>query len=133
MLDHHLVLPTKQRQPLKLILVVEDDEANANVLKEALPLELSCVVRHVNNGAEALQATESIKPNLIILDYRLPGMTGLELYDRLQKVPSLSSIPVLFVSACSNLNEIEHRGLPFFEKPFELETLLDRTRHLLES
>lgn len=133
MSDQHLVPSTEQRQPLKLILVVEDDEANADVLKEALTLELSCVVRHVSNGGEALQAIESIKPNLIVLDYRLPVMNGLELYDRLQKVPGLSSIPVLFVSASSNLNEIKRRNLPILEKPFELDTLLDRLRHLLES
>ena len=131
MSDRYVVPPAEQRQPLTLILVVEDDEANAEVLKEALTFELSCVVHQVSNGILALRAVEAIKPNLIVLDYLLPVMDGLELYDRLQRMPGLSRIPVLFLSASSNQNEIEHRHLPFLEKPFELETLLERVRYLL--
>ena len=41
-------------------------------------------------------------------------------------MPGLSRIPVLFLSASSHLNEIEDRHLPFLEKPFELESLLER-------
>lgn len=87
---------TDQKEPLQLILVVEDDEANADVLKEALTQALSCIVRQARNGIEALQAIEDIKPNLIILDYMLPVMDGLELYDRFQRMSDLSRIPALF-------------------------------------
>lgn len=93
---------TDQKEPLQLILVVEDDEANADVLKEALTQELSCVVRQVSNGIEALQAIEDLTPNLIILDYMLLVMDGLELYDRFQRMSGISRIPVLFLSTSSN-------------------------------
>jgi CheY-like chemotaxis protein len=114
-----MIKRTEQGQPLKLILVVEDDAANAEVLKEVLTLELSCIVHHARNGLEALQALESLKPHLIVLDYLLPMMNGLQLYDQLQKVPGTSSIPVLFLSASPNRHEIERRRLSFLEKPFE--------------
>ena len=132
MSDQHLAPPREHRQPLKLVLMVEDDEANAEVLNEALTQELSCVVSHVSNGIDALRAVEGITPDLIVIDYWLPVMNGLDLYDRLQPLPGLSSVPVLFVSAGPNQNEIERRHLPFLEKPFELETLLEKLRHLLE-
>jgi CheY-like chemotaxis protein len=133
MVDPYLALPTEQRQPLKLILLVEDDEANAEVLIEVLTEELSCTVRHVSTGIDALQAIEDLTPHLIVLDYLLPGMNGLELYDRLHMLPGLSSIPVFFLSASSHRDEIERRHLPFLEKPYELETFLSTLCRLLES
>ena len=69
----------ESRPSRKLILVVEDDEANAEVLNVALTQELSCVVRHVSTGTLALEAVEAIQPNLMVLDYMLPVMDGLEL------------------------------------------------------
>lgn len=116
----------------QLFLVVEDDEATAEMLKEALLLDFSCVVSWASTGLEAFQRVQTIRPNLIILDYWLPGINGLELAERLHQLPGFESIPLLFMSAANNLQEIERRHLPYLEKPFSLTSLISTIRDLLE-
>ncbi len=71
----------------KLIFIVEDDTMMEDLLVLALSDETSYQVMAVHTGLEALETVKDIKPHLFLLDYLLPGMSGLELYDRLHALP----------------------------------------------
>lgn len=77
------------------ILVVDDDKENASVLSEALALE-GYSVTVANNGVEALEKIESVKPELVMLDYEMPGLSGLETLTRLRQQKNY--VAVLFLS-----------------------------------
>ena len=90
---------TEQLPSQKLVLLVEDDEHIGEVLVQAITQETPYHVLLKTNGASTLAAVQSQKPDLIILDYHLPYMTGIELYDRLHTIPELTEVPVIMVSA----------------------------------
>lgn len=124
--------PSGQEDELHTILVVEDDEAIGDLLLQALKSETSHAVLLVTNAAQALEAIESIKPHLFILDYHLPGIDGIELCDRLHAVNGLESVPTLMLSAqAPSRQALQQRKISFLKKPFDLVTLLKATATLL--
>ena len=60
----------------------------------------------VTNGFQTLQVIHDITPDLSLLDYHLPGMNGLELYNHLHAVKGLEEVPTIMVSARSRLHLI---------------------------
>ena len=118
--------------PVKTILIVEDDAEMGAFLIQALKDETPYQALLVTDGFQALKAIRTIRPNLFLLDYQLPSMDGLELYDHLHASEGLEQIPMLLMSAHPPQREIKQRGLRCLEKPFELEELLQTVRELLE-
>lgn len=116
-----------------LILVVEDDEATGEVITMAIEQETSYRPRLVTSGQAALQAmqTDREKPGLVILDYRLPDITGIELYDQLQASERTRDIPTLLMSATSRREEIGTHNVPLMEKPFDLDAFIQTIEQLI--
>jgi CheY-like chemotaxis protein len=110
----------------KVILVVEDDSANAELLMHVLLLETPYQVYLAPDGIAALQLMSHVKPDLFILDYRLPGMSGIELYESLHAHPRFNQTPALILSACLEgyQEEIERHKLVALAKPFDVDELL---------
>ena|SRR5579884_1264365 len=123
----------------KTILVVEDDTDNEEVLELIITSETSYQALVMESGREVLERIEEIKavkPALFLLDYHLPAMTALELYDQLHKIEAFKHIPALIVSASQPgpiVYEIAKRGLTFLEKPFEVDTLLTTIKRILDT
>ena len=66
-------------------LIVEDNRFNRDTLKELLNRNFpSMIIEEASNGREAAQRTESFQPDLIIMDIRLPDMSGLELTKKIK-------------------------------------------------
>ncbi len=84
---------------VKTILVVEDDEDIGSFIVEALLQETSHQALLVTNGSKALETVKTIKPNLFVLDYLLPRMNGIDLYDQLHATKELEHIPAIMMSA----------------------------------
>jgi CheY-like chemotaxis protein len=120
-----------QRQ--QFILIVEDDPDVGALLLTALQQETPYDPLLVPDGEAALRLITTHKPHLVILDYRLPGMNGLDLADRIRTMNGLEQVPLLLVSANLPKKELAQHHLPGLAKPFELETLLTAVRHLLSS
>ena len=116
---------------VKTLLLVEDDRAIGEFLVEALQLETPYQALLANDGIQALERVKTLVPDLFILDYQLPQMNGLELYDRLQATETFTQIPTLFMSAYAPRREIEQRGLAFLKKPFDLEDFFTMIEKLL--
>ena len=72
---------------IKTILLVEDDVNIGEVLVQAITQETPYHAMLVPDGFEALKAVKKTMPDLLILDYHLPRMTGIELYDQLHTIP----------------------------------------------
>lgn len=114
----------------KHILVVEDDPLLGNLLLEALQEEAyqAC---HVLSGEMALATLRTEVPALLLLDYHLPGMNGLELADWLGKREAYEQIPILLMSSDLPQEVSSNTHLRTLEKPFELEALLHIVAELL--
>lgn len=115
----------------KIILVIEDDASVGACLVEAITQETPYMAFLVTEGEHALQVLEDVKPDLLLLDYFLPHMSGLELYDQLHEYEPLADIPVIMISANLPQEEVDHRNLIGLQKPFELDHLLTTIRTAL--
>jgi len=115
----------------KTILLVEDDAAIAELLVQMITQETTHRVFGVPDGPQALAFVRDIKPHLLILDYRLPTMHGIELYDRLHTTEGFERIPTIMISANVPQNEIKRRQIMFMRKPFDIYALLEAIQRLL--
>ncbi len=125
---------TKRESVKPRILVVDDEENIIELIKLGLKYE-GLQVESASDGEEGLVAAQSIKPDLIILDWMLPGMDGLEICYRLRTNPSTEDIPILMLAS---KHELEDRvmGLEvgvddYLSKPFAFEELVARIHALL--
>ena len=114
-----------------IILIVEDDHSIGEVISTIIVQETSYRSCIVETGDDAWRLLQTFKPEAIILDYRLPDMTGIDLYDRLQTRSDLQRIPVVLTSASDHQDEIEQRDLLTLDKPFDIEDLLDAIRRCM--
>jgi DNA-binding response OmpR family regulator len=117
----------------KVVLVVEDEPAIGRLIADAISDEPGYCAIHVTAPMAALEATKHVTPDVMIIDVRLPGMTGFELYDRLQKDPHTSKIPVLFETASGPeaLPEFRRRGIAtYVKKPFDLNVIVAYVKRL---
>ncbi len=115
----------------KITLIVEDDASIGEVLVYAISQTTPYIVLSVLDGFEALEIVKGIKPDLFILDYQLPRMTGIELYDRIQHTEGLAHIPTIIMSANLPEDAIQQRNLVGIRKPFELDEFLDAIDRLI--
>lgn len=117
----------------RIVVVVEDDGPIGELLAGVINDEEGYRAIHVTRPTDALQTLEQVQPDLLVLDVGLPGMSGLELYDRLQKDERLRSVPVLFETAVSREHapEFKKRGIRVvLQKPFDLNELIAGVRKL---
>jgi CheY-like chemotaxis protein len=87
------------------------------------------------NGAEAVEMAPKENPDLILMDVRMPRMTGYEACKVMKSDPRLKDIPVVFLSAKGQENEIQ-TGLEvgaeeYLLKPFAPDQLTDRVKSIL--
>lgn len=116
------------------ILVVDDEPQNLELM-EAMLLPSGYEVLLAGGGEEGLRLAREQKPDLIILDLMMPGISGFEVCARLKLEPQSASIPVLFVTALHQLSDKERAlaagGDDFLTKPFQRAELLTRVEALL--
>jgi DNA-binding response OmpR family regulator len=119
------------------ILIVEDDPRTADVLRSALELEgePGWQIEVAGEGLRALELAARIPPDLVLLDVRLPGLDGAEVYRRLRATPKGRRIRVLFLSAGTSL-DLYQRGIEdgvLLRKPFDVQDLIRLVRTLLDA
>src|SRR5438270_245692 len=107
----------------KVVIVVEDEPAIGELIAGAISDEPGYYAVLITDPTKALETTKHIAPDVMVLDIRLPGMSGFELYDRLRSDARTQKIPVLFETAngAENAAEFRKRGIAtYVEKPFDL-------------
>lgn len=108
---------------MKHILIIDDDIHIGNMLEEVLTKE-GYKVSRAYSGTEALLAASACKPDLVLLDLMLPGLSGEEV------LPKIKGIPVIVVSAKVDIdNKVElllGGAVDYITKPFDIKELLAR-------
>ena len=116
------------------ILVVDDEVDLAWALRQSLTDE-GYEVSLAHDGTEALAAIAGQRPDLIILDIKMPGMNGLEVCRRLRRDPSCAAVPILFLTVRSGIHDriegLDEGADDYLSKPFDLGELKARVRALL--
>lgn len=117
-----------------VILVAEDERDIRDLIVFSLQFSGFDVVQ-VSNGEEAVKKATEIKPDLILLDVRMPKMTGYEVCEVLKTNESTRDIPIVFLSAKGQEIEIS-KGLKlgaedYFLKPFAPDELPKRVNKIL--
>jgi CheY-like chemotaxis protein len=121
------------REARKVVLVVEDDRPIGQLIAEAISDEPGFCAIHVQEPAAALEATKHVTPDCVVIDVRMPGMSGFEFYDRLQRDPRTRNVPVLFetASGVDSLAEFRRRGIAtYVKKPFDLNDIVGYVKRL---
>lgn len=111
----------------KVVMVVEDDRPVGEILASIINDEEGYYAIHVTRPAEALETMKNVKPDLLVLDVGLPGMSGFELYDRVRGDENLKRIPVMFETALAreHRDDFKRRGIDnVVEKPFDLDEIV---------
>jgi DNA-binding response OmpR family regulator len=117
----------------KVVIVVEDEPAIGRLIADAISDEPGYCAIHVAAPMAALETTKHVTPDVMVIDVRLPGMSGFELYDRLQKDPRTSNVPVLFetASGADAIREFRRRGIAtYVKKPFDLNVIVGYVKRL---
>jgi two-component system phosphate regulon response regulator PhoB len=120
--------------PMPLVLVVEDEAAIATMLRYNLEKQ-GYRVSEASDGHEALTRIQEQQPDIVLLDWMLPLMSGIEVCRQIRRKPATRDLPVIMVTARTEDHDAV-RGLntgadDYITKPFNIEALLARMRALL--
>ena len=111
------------------ILLVDDNVTNLQVLHQTLDGR-GYKLLVAKNGASALAIAEKARPSLILLDIMMPEMDGYEVCRRLKENPTLSDIPVIYLSAMADTEDkvkgLELGAVDYITKPFQPEEVIAR-------
>ncbi|MEG1864049.1 MAG: hybrid sensor histidine kinase/response regulator [Alistipes sp.] len=114
------------------ILAVDDITTNIMLLKAVLSRAKYKIIT-ATSGAEALEKVSKESPDLILLDIMMPDMDGYEVLERLKSDPSVRHIPVIFLTALHNPEDIvkgfKLGASDYISKPFNHEELITRVAH----
>jgi CheY-like chemotaxis protein len=127
--EEHIVIHTPDA--MKLVLIVEDDASIGEMLVRAISEETAHQALLVPDSVHVLEIIKEHRPDLIILDYHLPRMNGLELYDRMRAMEGYENIPAILTTAGVMQYDIQSRHLIGMSKPVDLNKLLDLIEELL--
>ncbi|MBW1893867.1 MAG: SpoIIE family protein phosphatase [Deltaproteobacteria bacterium] len=113
------------------ILAVDDNPTNLELLKMTLSKEGYCVIP-ASNGPSARNIAAEKKPDLILLDIKMPGEDGFEVIKKLKTNPSTAGIPVIFLTGVSEidakLSGFELGAVDYITKPFHPMEVIARVR-----
>src|SRR5205085_2038645 len=106
--------------------------AFGDFLCNAIEQETPHQALRVSDGLQALHVVQEVIPDLIILDYHLPTMNGIELYDQLHVIDRLEHVPTIMTSAGVLEHDLQGRHIVGMSKPVGLNKLLDIVEELLD-
>ena len=124
-------MPTR---PLNKILYVEDDEDIQRIVRLSLERIGKMTLQIVGDSSLAMDAVRTHKPDLIMLDWMMPGIDGPTLFKRMRNDPELCSYPVVFITAkasSAEMDELRSMGAAgAISKPFSPKDLPDQLRSI---
>jgi putative two-component system response regulator len=117
----------------KVVLAIDDVSMNLRTVRVVLEKEFD--VRLAKSGELALSMLGNTKVDLILLDIEMPGMSGFEFLDRIQKRPVLQDIPVIFVTSNTGREFIvkasAYGARDYIKKPIRPDLLVQKVRDVL--
>jgi len=120
--------PSEEAQESKTILIVEDNELNMQLFNDLLEANGYQTLQS-RNGLDALKIARESKPDLILMDIQLPGMSGLEVTKLIKEDENLKTIPIIAVTAFAmkgDEEKIRQAGCEnYLAKPISISGLLE--------
>lgn len=119
----------------KTIMIV-DDEPHIVELEKAILETGGFKTIIANSGAEALKLLEKSKPDLVVLDMMMPGMSGREVCEKIRKNPKTQGLKVIFVtvarfSEVGKMSLKDMKVLDYITKPFDNDDFLNRVKKIV--
>jgi DNA-binding response OmpR family regulator len=120
----------------QIIVIVEDDPTLVILVSQYLR-DKGYEVYSARTGPEGLQLVQVIKPDLLLLDLMLPGLSGYEIGQRLRAIPAFEHLPILVMSALGDsdsmtfMQQLKVSG--YLVKPVQFPTLLKEIQRVLEA
>jgi CheY-like chemotaxis protein len=119
---------------LQRISYVEDEPDIRSITEFALTQIGGFTLDICNSGLEAIEKAPAFKPDLILLDVMMPGMDGIETFQRLKDFPDLANTPIVFMTAKAMRHEVSHYvslgAADVIATPFNPISLPDRIREI---
>ncbi|MCC6616633.1 MAG: response regulator [Anaerolineae bacterium] len=118
------------------ILVAEDERD----IRELIQFTLSYAghtVTTVGDGAAAIDEAQKVQPDLILMDVRMPRLTGYQACEQMKQIDALKSVPIVFLSAKGQDEEIQQGinvgAAAYILKPFAPQDLIERVSEILKN
>jgi len=119
-------------QPLNRICYVEDDEDIQRIVRISLEKVGKMTVEVVSDPLVAIERIIAFKPELVMLDWMMPGMDGPTLFRKMRETPEVRDLPVVFITAKASQRELDElRSLGaagMISKPFSPKDLPEQLR-----
>ena len=121
---------------MKTILIVDDEADIRDILRIRLANHPGFRILEAANGSDALELTRQQRPDLIILDWLMPGFNGMEVLKALRESPELTTIPVIMMTVKSELSA-QAQGqamgvVAYLIKPFDAARLMETVQKALK-
>ena len=120
---------------MKLILIIEDNDKNLKLVRDVLQVKGYATIE-AGNAEDGIVLARERKPDLVLMDIQLPGMSGIDAIGVLRADPATAAIPVVAVTASvmpQDRNKITEAGFDaYIGKPINLKEFLDTVRTMLE-
>ena len=120
--------------PLNRVLYVEDDEDIQRIVRMSLERIGKMTVHVVSDPLLAIEAMKQFKPELVMLDWMMPGMDGPTLFRKMREVPETKDYPVVFITARAHQRETAELhtlgAVAVISKPFSPKDLPDQLRSI---
>jgi signal transduction histidine kinase len=114
-----------------MVLVIDDQQANVRMVG-ALLTRSGYQVLPATGGSEGLELARLHKPDVVLLDMKMPGMDGFEVMERLREDPETRDLPVIFLTADNDRDNLVRAfasgAIDYVTKPFVAEELIARVR-----
>lgn len=129
-------LPSTAKEPITMPLniLAADDEPDLRELIEYNLTQRGHTVTTTSNGLSAIELIESSKPDIVLLDVMMPGLTGIQVAQRLRANPGTASIPIIMLTAkAQEAHELEGLNAgadDYITKPFSMDILIARIHSL---
>ena len=118
----------------KKILVIDDDETILKTVQSVLEKSQFHTITAIN-GEDGLHEATSKKPDAILLDRKMPGLSGNAVLKKLKQDPETQNIPVVMLTGDNNISEVakslELGAQDYIVKPFNHENLIVRLKNVL--
>ncbi len=116
----------------KRVMIVDDLEESCKLLTDVLGEEFQCI--YTQESTKALAMMKEFQPNLIILDYKMPGLLGVDICKTIRETQTGQHLPIVFVSGTTSVDEkikaFEMGADDFISKPFHIRELMLRVKRL---
>lgn len=122
---------------LQRVLFVDDDEVVQRLVQIALERIGGLTVHLVDDSRKAIEAIQNFKPDLIVLDWIMPGIDGVELFHKIRGLPQTAAIPVVFLTVKAHWRTtqdlLELGAIGVITKPFAARELAAQLKAFWEA